>query len=101
MSGQDGHATTQDTTGGQGSQQGEGPSDRSLQPKEGAAAGGALGEAAARRAFLEARVRGLEEEIAAWRRRNSQSNPSAVWDLRELKKELEWWRGWLTLESSS
>jgi len=39
-------------------------------------------------AQVEARIRDLEEQIAAWSRTNSQSNPGAMMELRALKKEL-------------
>jgi len=39
-------------------------------------------------AQVEARIRDLEEQISAWSRTNSQSNPGAMMELRALKKEL-------------
>lgn len=35
------------------------------------------------------RISDLEDEIAAWRSTNSQSNPGAVMELRSMRKELE------------
>ena len=39
--------------------------------------------------FLTERMRDLEYKIANWGASNSQSNPGAVMELREMKKELE------------
>ncbi len=33
-------------------------------------------------------IRDLEAEIAEWRTKNSQSNPGAMMDLRDMKKQL-------------
>jgi hypothetical protein len=35
------------------------------------------------------RIQDLELEIAAWRSKNSQSNPGAMFELRRMRKELD------------
>lgn len=88
---------TQDAHGSQGQgQEGQG---YALQSEARASSRGAPGQTAATTAAitasLKARIEALEAEITAWRRKNSQSNPDAVWDLRELKKNLEHWKAQL------
>lgn len=40
-------------------------------------------------ARLDKQIKEIESEISLWRYRNSQSNPGAMIELRELRKELE------------
>ena len=95
-----GHLNTQDASGGEGAGPGQEQRGAALQPEAREGAGGTSGAALAeqRRAFLEARIRGIEEQIEVWRRRHSQSDPAAIWELRELKRELDWWREMLAAE---
>lgn len=83
-----GRARTEDTAGEQGA--GQAAAQRPLQPEAYSAPGGSQGETFRQR--VEARCAALEEELAAWRRRNSQSNPSAAGERREIQAELTRWR---------
>lgn len=98
---QDGSRDTKDAQGAEGDGQAEaGP----LQQQEGAAAGGisgatggggGQGSAPSRKEVILDRIRSVEAEMARWRRRHSQSDPGAVWELRELQQELAHWKGML------
>jgi hypothetical protein len=76
----------------QGEEGGQGQGAAAIHSKEGAAAGGAARQDEALARAIAERIQRVEEQIAAWRRRNSQSNPAAVWDLRELKADLRHWQ---------
>jgi hypothetical protein len=42
--------------------------------------------------IIQAEIDRLEVKIAEWRLYNSQSNPGAVWDLREMRRSLIKWQ---------
>jgi hypothetical protein len=41
---------------------------------------------------IRAKIKKVEEEIAAWRKKHSICDPTSVWDLRELQAELRHWQ---------
>ncbi len=76
----------------QGDEGGQGQGAAAIHSKESAAAGGAACQDEALARAIAERIQRIEEQIAAWRRRHSQSDPGAVWDLRELKADLRHWQ---------